>query len=161
MTADRVAGSSRAILLAEDNPKEALAIKAAFEALGSDQTLNIVSDGEEAMLYIKGEGRFSHRTQFPFPYLILLDLDMPRVNGLEFLAWLRRTFSSKDLPVVVLTASAFVSDVRTAYLLGANTFLTKPVGSAELSETIKHVAEFWPRPGPAAEPGPETRRKAA
>ncbi len=154
-------GCFRAVLLAEDNPKDALAIREAFEALGTGTLLRDVCDGAEAMRYIKGEGQFGDRAAFPFPNLILLDLEMPRVNGLEFLAWVRQTFSSKQLPVVVLTTSAFVSDVRTAYLLGANTFLTKPVGQRDLAETMRHIAQFWLRPEHPAEPDSEAQRRAA
>lgn len=132
-----------AILLAEDNPDDVLMIERAFQTLALSNRLIWVPNGEEAMWYLKSEGRYADRNRFPIPCLVLLDLLMPRINGLEFLTWLRRESHFKELPVVVLTTSVFSSDVRTAYLLGANSFLTKPIDLADLTATIRQISDFW------------------
>ncbi len=134
------------ILVAEDNPDDALLLRRAFHDAGVGVSLFVVSDGEEAMRYMNGEGRYADRNQFPAPSLILLDLEMPRMNGFQFLAWLRQEARLHQPPVIVITSSVFSATLRTAYLLGANSFLTKPADLNELSKSVREICEFWLTP---------------
>ncbi len=152
------------ILLVEDNPDDALLIERVFRAIGIVKQLVVVTNGVEAIRYLKGEENYSDRAQYPVPCLILLDLEMPQLNGLEFLVWLRQRSGMKQLPVVVLTTSVFAATVRTAYLLGANSFLTKPVDFAEFKAAMRQMCDFWlgdsRLPEPESEPDLERESQA-
>src|SRR5438552_6299944 len=93
----------QAILLAEDNADDVLLIRLALEKAGAGNLLRVVRDGEEVVQYLQGQGVFADRTQFPVPDLLLLDLAMPRMSGLEVLAWLQPRAEWIHLPVVVLS----------------------------------------------------------
>ena len=103
----------------------------------------LVRDGEEAMAYLAGEGKFQDRAEFPFPDLVLLDLKMPRVDGFEVLRWIREHPKIRNLRVVVLTSSHQLRDVNEAYRLGANSFLVKPLDFENFVETSKALRSYW------------------
>src|SRR2546422_279644 len=88
---------------------------------------HVVSNGEVAISYFKGEGKFANRSQYPIPQLLILDLKIPRVDGFEVLRWLRQQPDLNAVGVLVLTSSQDMRDVNLAYQLGANSFLHKPV----------------------------------
>ncbi len=148
---------SSGILLVEDNPDDALLISRALKAIGVTSTLTVVPDGEEAIAYLAGTGQYSDRRRFPIPQLILLDLELPRINGFEVLSWLRKEPQFRKLPVVVLTATVFSSSIKTAYLLGANSFIVKPAGFSELTASLKQACDAWLSKSPSSvgpqEPG--------
>ena len=131
------------ILLAEDNEDHVLLTRRAFKLAGLINPLVVVQDGEEAIAYLKGEGRFSNRTEYPLPTLMLLDLKMPRKNGFEVLEWLRTQPTLSALRVVVLTTSDQIHDVNRAYQLGANSFLTKPVDFRDFVQLSSAVKGYW------------------
>ena len=131
------------ILLVEDNPEDAAMVKSAFEKAGLTSQFLTLYDGEQAMQYLSASGPYADRSRHPFPHLILLDLKMPRVSGLELLAWLRCQSFGKDLPVIIITESSFDKDITEAYHLGAKTFLTKPFEPAEFATALKHTANYW------------------
>ena len=114
------------ILLAEDDPNDVFFMKRAFEKAQLPNPLVVVSDGEETIRYLKGEGVYADRARYPLPGLLLLDLRMPRRGGFEVLDWLRRQPGLKRLMTVVLTSSAESPDINHAYDLGANSYLLKP-----------------------------------
>lgn len=114
------------ILLAEDNEDDVFLLQQAFRKAGVTSLLSVVHDGIEAREYLRGEGRFAQREEFPFPDLVLLDLNMPRMNGFEFLEWLRREEDYCRLVVHVLTASAREADVARIYRSHANSYVLKP-----------------------------------
>jgi CheY-like chemotaxis protein len=132
-----------AILLAEDNADDVLLIRLALEKAGSAALLRVVGDGEEVVHYLQGEGAFADRAQFPIPELLLLDLSMPRMNGLEVLAWLQPRAEWMRLPVVVLSGFCDEAAIRRAYELGASAFLIKPGEFSELVAAMKHMTDFW------------------
>jgi CheY-like chemotaxis protein len=109
-----------------------------------------LTNGEEAISYFKGEGIYSDRVKFPLPDLALIDLKMPRVNGFELLHWIREQSEFPTLPVIVLTVSEDVDDIRYAYQLGANSFLIKPPVVAELQEILNNLDKEWFRHNLAA-----------
>src|SRR5437016_684237 len=118
------------ILLAEDEEEDVVLLKLGFAKARFLNPVQVVPDGAEAIAYLQGAGKYSNRSDFPLPNLLLLDLKMPRKNGFEVLEWLRQQPQLSALPVVVLTSSDDMRDVNRAYQLGANTFLVKPVDFA-------------------------------
>ena len=118
-------GRQPTILLAEDSDDDVILIKRAFRKAGISSSLAVVHDGEEAIAYLTGYGRFAERTQFPFPDLFLLDLKMPIRNGFEVLRWMQTQPELTKLPIIVLTQSDRIKDANEAYKLGAYSFLIK------------------------------------
>ena len=138
-------GSSRTtFLLVEDDPRDVFLVRDVFERYGHCR-LETVTDGQEAIDYLTGTGKFSNRRKFPLPQVVLLDLKMPRVNGLEFLRWLRHESpnSLHVLPVVVMSSSNDPKDVASAYELGVNSYLLKPIAWHEFQERMKALNIFW------------------
>ncbi len=133
------------ILVAEDDSKDRELLLHAARPDGQDFELHLTSDGEEALHYLKGHGRFADRTRHPFPDLLLLDLKMPRVNGLEVLKWVRESSKHPRVPAVMLSGSGLEHDVEEAYRLGVNTYFTKPDSLHELRELILSLVEYWSR----------------
>jgi CheY-like chemotaxis protein len=133
------------VLVAEDNPDDALLLRRALEKAGIRARVKIVSDGEELQLYLEGRGAFANRTTCPLPSLIILDLKMPRKSGLEVLEWMSNNPHVSVVPTIVLSASNLEEDVRAAYDLGANTYFVKPTTFEELVETMRMVESYWRR----------------
>lgn len=142
------------ILLAEDNPDDVLLIRLGFKKAGCDRPVIVVSDGEQALNYLKGEGQYEDRARFPVPCLLLLDLRLPRIDGFEVLAWVRSKPQWKCLPIIVLTTSHYGKDIERAYDLGANSFLTKPTDAGEWMNALEQTVGFWLRSSSLPEPGP-------
>jgi CheY-like chemotaxis protein len=124
------------ILLVEDNPDHAELVRRGLEHFPLANLLHHVEDGEAAVNYIFGTGVCSDRAQFPAPDLVLLDLRLPRMDGLEVLRRVRSHPTLRQLPVVVLTTSDAERDVAAAFAYRANSFITKPVDFRRLSELI-------------------------
>lgn len=131
------------ILLVEDDPNDVLLIQRAFRRANLVNPLQVVQDGEAAVLYLGGQGSYADRDRYPLPILILLDLKLPRLSGLEVLEWLRQQPRLKRLPVVVLTSSRENVDVNRAYDLGANSYLVKPVAFDGLMEMVRTLNQYW------------------
>ena len=134
---------SQVILVVEDDPNDILLIQRAFAKARILNPLRTVSNGDEAVAYLAGEGIHADRENFPVPVLVLLDLKLPRRSGLEVLAWIRGQPGLKRLPVVVLTSSKESVDINRAYDLGANSYLVKPVGFDSLLELVKSLEVYW------------------
>src|SRR5690242_6687735 len=131
-----------AILIVEDNPHEQLLIQTAFQEIGVTDSIHIVNDGEEAIAYLKGEGKYHDRQKYRFPTFLVTDLKMPKINGFELLLFLKRSHLI-IVPTVVLTMSSDQDDINKAYQLGANSFHTKPNHMEGLVEMLKCVYEYW------------------
>lgn len=134
---------SPVILLAEDSPDEVLLLRRAMRKARLRCPLHVVENGEQAVAYLKGEGRYSNRDEFPLPTLMLLDLKMPKMDGFQVLQWIHNQGELETLRVVVLTASDQVSDINMAYRLGASSFLTKPVQFEEFVALLDAIQDFW------------------
>lgn len=130
------------ILLVEDEPADIFRIQRALAKANLSISLEVVSDGEQAVLYLSGQERFADRNRYPLPTLMLLDLKLPRLSGFEVLAWLQES-AIKYLPVVVLTSSEEQVDIDKAYALGANSYLTKPIDFNTLLEMVKTLGLYW------------------
>ena len=142
------------ILLAEDEEDYVLLIRRAFSQAKIPHPLHVVWNGQEAISYLKGEGKFSNRDEYPLPDLLLLDLKMPRINGFEVLKWIRSQPGLALLRVLVLTSSDQIRDVNEAYKLGANSFLVKPLDFEDFTQLSRLIQEFWLK----ASKAPETFR---
>jgi CheY-like chemotaxis protein len=125
------------ILHVEDDPNDTLLLEHACKKAGVIFDLQAVSDGDQAIAYLRGVNDFSDRNKHPLPKLILLDLKMPRLSGFDVLSWLRSEEGLRAVPVVVLTSSNHDADVKRAYALGAKSYLVKPVGFEALVELVK------------------------
>lgn len=131
------------ILLVEDNPDDALLIRRAFKKANLVNPLQLVDDGEKAIAYLSRAAPYDDRTRYPMPVLVLLDLKLPRRSGFEVLQWARSPQGIKRLPIVVLTSSGETVDINTAYDLGANSYLVKPVGFDALFDMVKILQPYW------------------
>lgn len=115
------------ILLVEDDQNDVLLIRRGLTAAGIQNPCHHCPNGEDAIDYLKGEGRYENRTDYPLPALILLDLKLPGKDGFEVLHWIRTHTQFEHIRVVVTTVSTEIRHVNRAYQLGANSFLTKPL----------------------------------
>jgi CheY-like chemotaxis protein len=131
-------------LLVEDDPNDVLLLEMEFQNCRSPIRLFSVGDGGEAIDYLEGRGRYSDRDKYPQPDVVLLDLKMPRINGFQFLEWLRKSSTPNRLiPVVVMSSSALREDVDKAYTLGANSYMVKPIGWHLFKERIQTLGIYW------------------
>jgi CheY-like chemotaxis protein len=132
------------ILVAEDNADDLFLLEQAFRKASATSRLLSVSDGHEAIAYLKGEGQFADREAFPCPDILLLDLNMPRANGFEVLEWVRKQAGGERLIVHVLTSSCRDEDVSRVYDLQANSYVVKP---SQVNDLVDFVAALhtWHR----------------
>src|SRR5207248_2276693 len=131
------------ILVAEDDENDYLLMKLAFGKLGPGLVLRRVCNGDEVIAYIRGEGIYRDRQQYPFPDLLLLDLKMPGKSGFEVLKWIRSQPCLKRLIVAILTASTDREDIARAYNSFANSYLIKPDSLDQLVTLVRKVKEYW------------------
>lgn len=131
------------ILLAEDREDDVLLIRRAFSRAGIPNPIFIVRDGEEVIFYLKGEGKFSNRAEYPLPDLLLLDLKMPIKDGFEVIKWIRQRPGLAALRILVLTSSDSLHDVNLAYRLGANSFLVKPLDFENYAQLGSLICDYW------------------
>ncbi len=128
------------ILMVEDNEGDVLLTTTALQRAKVHNRLNVVEDGVEALAYLRRQGQYADARR---PDLILQDLNLPRVDGRQVLAEIKRDEDLKAIPVVVLTSSQAEQDVLMAYNHGANCYVVKPVDFSRLLEIVKTIEEFW------------------
>lgn len=133
----------RTILLIEDNIDDVDLTMMALEQTSLSSEVVVAHDGVEGLEYLNGTGRFAELSHTRMPKLILLDLKMPRMDGLEFLRRIRADDKTMLLPVVVFTTSNEESDKRESYKLGANSYIPKPIDYNTFAGTIRQVASYW------------------
>jgi CheY-like chemotaxis protein len=126
------------ILHVEDNPDDVMLMNLAFSRAGIAARLHVVNDGDEAITALEN-GALNGGP----PVCVLLDVKLPRVSGLEVLAWIREQPHLRRLPVILLTSSSQTADINRAYDLGANSFLVKPPDLDSLTQLVKTVAHYW------------------
>jgi two-component system response regulator len=130
------------ILQVEDDQNDVILLQHAMKSAGVANPIKVATNGQQAIDYLRGDGKFSDRETFPLPGLVLLDLKLPYVMGLDVLKWIRQ--QSGAVPVVVmLSASGEAEDISAAYRLGANAFLTKPSEASKLEAMAKAIKDFW------------------
>ena len=131
------------ILLVEDNPDDVILAKRALKDANIANEVIIARDGVEALEYLRGEGAHEGRDTSIMPEVILLDLKMPRMGGLELLKIIRSEEGTKLLPVVILTSSKEERDVMKSYSLGANSYIQKPVDFDQFAAAVKQLGLYW------------------
>ncbi|MGA2171809.1 MAG: response regulator [Sedimentisphaerales bacterium] len=128
------------ILLVEDSPSDATLTIEALEAGKVANRLNLVEDGEEAIAYLRQQGKYANTTR---PDLIMLDLNLPKKDGREVLAEIKNDPDLKIIPVIVLTTSSSDKDILQSYRFNANCYITKPVDFVRFIEVVKSIENFW------------------
>jgi len=128
---------------AEDEKDTELLVKRAFVKAGLDVSIHFARDGVETLEYLRGEGKFKNRAEFPFPALLLLDFNMPRMNGLEVLKEIRGDGRLKKLVVVMLSSSVDEGQIAKAFDLGVNSYVEKPSDFSELVHAITSINQYW------------------
>lgn len=133
--------SSVEILLIEDNPNDAELTMDALKNKKLANRVKIIEDGAQALEYIFGRGKYSE--QKSIPKLILLDLKLPKISGLEVLKELKNNNKTRKIPVVMLTSSKEDSDIKEAYKLGANSYIVKPVDFDQFTKAVGEIGLYW------------------
>lgn len=131
------------ILLVEDNPHDAEMTIWALDKRNLANRILVLEDGADALDYLFRRGRYAEREEYNTPKVIFLDLKLPKVNGLEVLAELKSHEETRLIPVVVVTSSAEDPDVQSAYDLGANSYVVKPVDFNAFTETMSQLGFYW------------------
>lgn len=131
------------ILLAEDSEDDVFLLRRAFEKAQLSNPLKVVHDGEEALAYLRGEGKYADRKIYPFPLLLLLDIKMPKLNGLETLTAIRNDPVLNKLVVIFLSSSNQEQDINQAFDLRANSYLVKPRTAERMVDAVAKLRDFW------------------
>ena len=131
------------ILIAEDDANDAEMVRLALVKAGISNPAHLVTDGSDVIAYLKAEGPYSDREQFPFPRLLLLDLKMPGMDGLQVLEWLDSHPECSIIPTIIMSASSIDTDVKRAYQLGASSYFVKPLRFEDLVRMFRLVCEYW------------------
>lgn len=139
----RVVQNQAVFLIVEDNSDDALLLRLAFNKARIINPVHVVTSGEEAVSYLNGTGKYQNRVEFPLPQLVLLDLNMPGMGGLELLRWIRQDPDLCKLRVIVLSGSDAMRDVSEAYAAGANSYLVKPGDFERFVEVSKALSGYW------------------
>ncbi|HEV8543966.1 MAG TPA: response regulator [Verrucomicrobiae bacterium] len=134
---------NRTILIADDSPDDLFLLRRSFQRAGVLNPVQEVRSGKEAIAYLKGTGPYADREKFPFPEILLLDLNMPEGDGFEVLQWIRDKLPVADLLIIVLSQLDELKSINRAYSLGANSFLAKPGDEQELHNLIKVFGDYW------------------
>jgi CheY-like chemotaxis protein len=131
------------ILYVEDEENDVMFMRHAWKKAGLLNPLQVVTDGEQAMHYLASEGKYANRGEYPMPFLVLLDLKLPKVSGLELIKWIREQPAIHTLQVVVLTSSNQPMDIHAAHALRANAYLVKPPDAEGLTQMVASLQAFW------------------
>ena len=135
--------TNRALLLVEDNEDDVFLMKRALKSARVVNPLLVVEDGQEALDYLGGAGKFADRDRYPLPAVVFLDLKLPFISGHDVLAWIRRQKEFESMVVIVLTSSNEASDLSRCYALGANSYLVKPPTPEQLDDLAKAFKWYW------------------
>jgi CheY-like chemotaxis protein len=131
------------VLYVEDDENDVFFMQDAFREVGITEPLQVVRDGQEAIDYLAGTAPFEDRERYPLPCVVLLDLQLPRKDGLVVLDWIRSQSSLRGLIVIMFSSSAHPRDIDRAYELGVNSFVVKPVSVQKRMEITKLLKDWW------------------
>jgi len=131
------------VLMAEDNKHDIIATRRAWKVNHIPNPLHIVKDGEECLDYLNQRGKYSQPGTAPRPGIVLLDLNMPKIDGLSVLKYIRDNEHFRYLPVIILTTSKLEEDRIRSYELGVNAYIKKPVGFDNFANAVKTINTFW------------------
>jgi CheY-like chemotaxis protein len=135
--------TTRALLLVEDNEDDVFLMKRALKGANVINPLFVAEDGQEALDYLAGAGKFADRDSYPLPAVVFLDLKLPFISGHDVLTWIRRQKDLDSLVVIVLTSSNEASDLSRCYALGANSYVVKPPTPEQLEDLAKAFKWYW------------------
>jgi CheY-like chemotaxis protein len=135
--------SDKAILLVEDNPSDIALTERALKRNNISNPLVVAQDGQEGIDYLFGGGPYAARDTSEQPVLILLDLKLPKLDGLEVLRRIRADARTRRIPVVILTSSREEQDIAAGYDLGVNSYIRKPVDFQQFTETVRQLGLYW------------------
>jgi CheY-like chemotaxis protein len=135
--------TTRALLLVEDNEDDVFLMKRALKGAQVINPLFVAEDGQEALDYLAGAGKFADRDSYPLPAVVFLDLKLPFISGHDVLTWIRRQKDLDSLVVIVLTSSNEASDLSRCYALGANSYVVKPPTPEQLEDLAKAFKWYW------------------
>jgi CheY-like chemotaxis protein len=131
------------ILLVEDDVNDQFLIQSAFRKIGVTDPIQVTGDGEEALAYLEGEGKFADRATYQYPTFILMDLKMPKMDGFAVLAHLKQNPEWRIIPTVIFSASCDLDDIKQAYALGACSYHIKPASPEEMRKQLKLLYDYW------------------
>jgi len=133
------------VLLVEDDLNDIFLVKRAFKIAQIPTPLQVVTDGLEAMSYLKGSGKYGDRHTYPLPHLMVMDIRMPRKSGFEVLEWVKENPNRllRRIPIVVVSSSENPEDVNRAYELGANAYMVKPVNFRAVEHLFSSITHYW------------------
>lgn len=151
---------NQVVLSVDDNDVDGALLERAFKRCSIPSRLFRVSEGPQAMAYLTGHGIYADRAAYPLPDLVLLDLVMPKMNGLEVLKWIRDQVELKKTAVLIFTSSEKPEDVRDATRIGANGYLVKPTKFEDLKNLVRTIYSEWLDKGKKGKPTAATARKA-
>ena len=134
---------NKLILLVEDNPNDEILTLRALKKANIANRIEVVRDGAEALDFVFGAGKYAGRDTNEMPQLILLDLKLPKVSGLQVLERIRADERTRRVPVVILTSSTEPVDIKTGYDLHVNSFVSKPVNFQDFSEVVQRLGLYW------------------
>jgi len=132
------------VLLVEDDLNDIFIAKRAFKKANIPTPLQVVTDGQEAISYLRGDGKYADRDAFPLPKLVVMDIRMPRRTGFEVLEWVKNGDRLlRRIPVVIVSASENPADINRAYELGANAYMVKPMNFREVEHLFETITHYW------------------
>jgi len=132
------------VLLVEDDLNDIFIVKRAFKQARNQSPLQVVTDGEEAINYLRGEGKYANREAHPLPRLVVMDLKMPGRSGFEVLEWIKthgRTL--RRIPVIIVSSSDEPADINRAYESGANAYMIKPMDFRAVEHLFESITRYW------------------
>ena len=138
-----IGASAPRLLVVEDEPNDVFLLRRAFATANFPCSIEVVRDGQEAREFLERVASAEVKSQTGLPAIVILDLKMPRLDGFEFLQWMREQAQFRRVVTIVLSTSGRPEDVNRAYDLGANCFLQKPVGGAEYLQMVRNLYDFW------------------
>jgi CheY-like chemotaxis protein len=131
------------VLLVEDDLNDIFLVKRAFKLARLETPLQVVTDGEEALQYLYGQGRYEDRDAHPLPRLVVMDIKMPRKSGFEVLEAIKSDGPLRRIPVIIVSSSNRVHDINRAYELGANAYMVKPVNFRAVEHLFESITHYW------------------
>ena len=131
------------MLLVEDDLNDIFFVKRAMKLTQLKTPLQVVTDGDDAIAYLRGDGEYADRQVHPLPKLVVMDIRMPRKSGFEVLEWVKRQPALRRIPVVIVSSSDRPGDINRAYELGANAYMVKPVSFRAVEHLFQSITHYW------------------